>query len=252
MPRYKRIMLKLSGSAIAGDKGFGFSPEALDHITREVLSVAELGIEVCITVGGGNIFRGRVADDWKIDRVEADNMGMLATVINAVLLRAALSAKSKFETRVLSAFPINTFAEPFIRLRAVRHLERGYIIIFAGGIGEPYVTTDYPAVQRSVQCHCDAILVAKHGVDGVYSADPNVDAGAERYATLAYDDFVRNDLRVMDQSALLLARDHGLPVHIFDFDNTGTIRRICLGENVGTSLNRHTQTVIAVPEDVGV
>lgn len=249
MPRYKRIMLKLSGSAIAGDKGFGFSPEALDHITREVLSIADLGIQVCITVGGGNIFRGRVADDWKIDRVEADNMGMLATVINAVLLRAALSAKSDKETRVLSAFPINTFAEPFIRLRALRHLDRGYMVVFAGGIGEPYVTTDYPAVQRAVQTHCDAILVAKHGVDGVYSADPNLDPKAERYESLAYDDFVRRDLRVMDQSALLLARDHGLPVHIFDFDNMGSIRRICLGEHVGTSLNSTAKMVVAKPAE---
>lgn len=249
MPRYKRIMLKLSGSAIAGDKGFGFSPEALDHITREVLSIADLGIQVCITVGGGNIFRGRVADDWKIDRVEADNMGMLATVINAVLLRAALSAKSDKETRVLSAFPINTFAEPFIRLRALRHLDRGYMVVFAGGIGEPYVTTDYPAVQRAVQTHCDAILVAKHGVDGVYSADPNLDPAAERYESLAYDDFVKRDLRVMDQSALLLARDHGLPVHIFDFDNMGSIRRICLGEHVGTSLNSTAKTVVAKPAE---
>ena len=248
MPRYKRIMLKLSGSAIAGDKGFGFSPEALDHITREVLSIADLGIGLHHGRRRQHLPRSR-RDDWKIDRVEADNMGMLATVINAVLLRAALSAKSDKETRVLSAFPINTFAEPFIRRRALRHLDRGYMVVFAGGIGEPYVTTDYPAVQRAVQTHCDAILVAKHGVDGVYSADPNLDPAAERYESLAYDDFVKRDLRVMDQSALLLARDHGLPVHIFDFDNMGSIRRICLGEHVGTSLNSTARTVVAKPAE---
>lgn len=246
MPRYKRIMLKLSGAAIAGDGNFGFHPDALDQICTEVLSVADIGVEVCIVVGGGNIFRGKVATDWKIDRVEADNMGMLATVINSVLLRAALKAKSEHEVRVMSSLPMESVAEPFIRLRALRHLERGYIVIFAGGIGQPYVTTDYPAVQRALQCECDAILVAKHGVDGVYSADPNCDSSARRYESLSYDDFVQQDLRVMDQSALLLARDHGVPVHIFDFDSLGTIRRICLGENVGTQLGRETQTVLAV------
>lgn len=246
MPRYKRIMLKLSGAAIAGDASFGFAPEAIEQICNEVLSVADIGVEVCIVVGGGNIFRGKVAADWNIDRVEADNMGMLATVINAVLLRAALKSKSEHEVRVMSSLPMDSVAEPFIRLRALRHLERGYIVVFAGGIGQPYVTTDYPAVQRALQCECDAILVAKHGVDGVYSADPNADDTARRYESLSYDDFVQKDLRVMDQSALLLARDHGVPVHIFDFDALGTIRRICLGENVGTQLSRETQTVLAV------
>jgi uridylate kinase len=239
-------MLKLSGGAIAGDDGFGFNREALTHICDEVLSIADLGIQVCIVVGGGNIFRGNVAKDWNIDRVEADNMGMMATFINAVLLRAALKSKGGHEVRVMSALATESIAEPFIRLRALRHLKRGYIVVFAGGIGQPYVTTDYPAVQRALQCECDAILVAKQGVDGVYSADPNTDSDARRYETLSYDDFVQKNLRVMDQSALLLARDHDIPVHIFNFDTTGTIRRICLGENLGTSLSRDTRTVLAM------
>ena len=245
MPRYKRIVIKLSGAAIAGKSKFGFDPDALEHICTEVLAVRDLGIQVAMVVGGGNIFRGNVAEQWKINRVEADNMGMMATIINAVLLRAAIKSKSEYEVRVMSALPAEAVAEPFIHLRAIRHLERGYITIFAGGIGQPYVTTDYPAVQRALQVEADAILVAKHGVDGVYTGDPHTDSGAKRFRSLSYDDFVQRDLRVMDQSALLLARDHGMPVHIFNFERKGSIQRICLGEDVGTSMTPMAQAVLA-------
>ena len=245
MPRYGRVVIKLSGAAIAGASRFGFDPSALDHICTEVLSVRDMGLQVGIVVGGGNIFRGKVAENWEIDRVEADNMGMLATVINSVLLRAALKARSKYEVRVMSALPAEAVAEPFIHLRAIRHLERGYITIFAGGIGQPYVTTDYPAVQRALQVDADAILVAKHGVDGVYTTDPRTTSDAQRFRSVAYDDIVQRDLRIMDQSALLLARDHELPVHIFNFDQAGCIQRICLGEDVGTILAPAMTTTLA-------
>lgn len=245
MPRYKRIVIKLSGAAIAGDSSFGFDQDALEHICTEVLAVRDLGIEVGIVVGGGNIFRGNVAEHWNINRVEADNMGMLATIINSVLLRAALKSKSEYDVRVMSALPAEAVAEPFIHLKAMRHLKEGRIVIFGGGIGQPYVTTDYPAVQRALQTESDAILVAKHGVDGVYTCDPNTNKEARRYRTLSYDEFVQRDLRIMDQSALLLARDHKLPVHIFNFDQKGCIQRICLGEDIGTSMTPTAETSLA-------
>ncbi len=245
MPRYKRIVIKLSGAAIAGDSSFGFDQDALEHICTEVLAVRDLGIEVGIVVGGGNIFRGNVAEHWNINRVEADNMGMLATIINSVLLRAALKSKSKYDVRVMSALPAEAVAEPFIHLKAMRHLKQGRIVIFGGGIGQPYVTTDYPAVQRALQTESDAILVAKHGVDGVYTGDPRTNKDARRYRSLSYDEFVQRDLRIMDQSALLLARDHKLPVHIFNFDQKGCIQRICLGEDIGTSMTPMAQTALA-------
>jgi uridylate kinase len=245
MPRYKRIVIKLSGAAIAGDATFGFDQEALEHICTEVLGVRDLGVQVGIVVGGGNIFRGNVAEHWNINRVEADNMGMLATIINSVLLRAALKSKSDYDVRVMSALPAEAVAEPFIHLRAMRHLKQGSIVIFGGGIGQPYVTTDYPAVQRALQTESDAILVAKHGVDGVYTSDPRTNKDARRYSSLTYDEFIQRDLRIMDQSALLLARDHGIPIHIFNFDQPGCIQRICLGEDIGTALTPMTQTKLA-------
>ena len=172
---------------------------------------------------------------------------MLGTVINAVLLRAALKARSEYEVRVMTAFPMEWIAEPYIRLRAVRHLEKGYIIIMGGGIGQPYVTTDYPAVQRALEIGCDAILAAKQGADGVYTADPGTDPSAQRYTSISFDDIVRRDLRVMDQSALLLARDHDLPIHIFDFDKPGCIRRILEGEDVGTLVTQNAELRLADP-----
>lgn len=234
MTRYKRIMIKLSGGAMAGDGKDIFDQVAINHIVDQVLAAHELGCEVAITVGGGNIFRGNVAAALKIERAEADNMGMLGTVINGVMLRAAINGRSDADVRVMSAIAINQIAEPYIRLRAARHLEKGSIVILVGGIGQPYVTTDYPSVQRAIEMRCEAILAAKHGVDGVYTADPKKDPNARRYQSLGFDEIMTQDIRVMDQSAMLLARDHKLPVHVFDFDSADSIRRICLGEDVGT------------------
>lgn len=234
MPRYKRILIKLSGRAIAGPHEVGFDINAIEHIVREVLSVKDLGVQVTILVGGGNIFRGNVAKTWGIERAEADNIGVLGTIINSLMLRGAIKARCDSEVRVMTAVPMEAIAEPYIRLRSIHHLEKGYVVILAGGIGQPFVTTDYPAIQRAIETRCNAVLVAKHGVDGVYSADPKKDPSARRYKTLSYDDFILEKLHIMDHSALLLARDHGMPVHIFNFEHAGTMKRILQGEEVGT------------------
>ncbi|HET7658444.1 MAG TPA: UMP kinase [Bacillales bacterium] len=231
--RYKRVLVKLSGGAL-GKEGENFDQKNLEHIADEILALTEMDVEVSIVVGGGNIFRGRLAEVWGIDRVEADNIGTLGTVINSLMLRGVLKSKTDKSVRVMTSIPISSVAEPYIRLRAVHHLEKGYIVIFAGGNGQPFVTTDYPAVQRALETNCEAILVAKQGVDGVYTSDPNENEEAKKYKTLHYDDVVKNDIQVMDQSALLLARDHDLPVHVFDFLQPNSMKEICEGENIGT------------------
>lgn len=238
--RYKRVLIKLSGGALAGDGDVGFDPKAVEHIANEIISMRELGVEVAIVIGGGNIFRGNVSRDWGIERAEADQIGMLGTVINSLMLRGALSARTANEVRVMTAISMTSFAEPYIRLRAIHHLEKGYIVILAAGIGQPYVTTDYPAAQRAIEIRCNAILVAKQGVDGVYTADPKSNPHAQQYKTLAYDDFILKKLHIMDHSALLLARDHGLPIHIFNFTAVDTMKRICMGEDIGTYIDSQT------------
>ncbi|MBL0387961.1 UMP kinase [Tumebacillus sp. ITR2] len=242
--RYNRVLIKLSGAAVAGGDEFGFDSDALEHLTREVLSVANLGVEVAVVIGGGNIFRGNVAENWGIERAEADNIGVMGTVLNSLMLRSVLKARSPYEVRVLSAIEMNSIAEPYIRLRAIHHLEKGYLLILAGGTGQPFVSTDYPAVQRALELRCDAILVAKHGVNGIFTADPKLEPDARCYETISYADVVANNLKVMDQAALLLARDYHLPLHIFDIDSTGTMEKICLGHNVGTYISPQTTTRI--------
>lgn len=236
MSKYKRILIKLSGGAVAGGNEFGFDPERLEHIAKEITAVVSMGIEVSIVIGGGNIFRGNMAEYWGIERVEADNIGTLATVINSLMLRGVLKLKTGKEVRVMSSFPVNSVAEPYIRLRAIHHLEKGYIVIFAGGNGQPYVTTDYPSVQRALEVNCDAILVAKQGVDGVLDSDPRKNSAARPYATLPYDEVLNQNLTVMDQSAFILARDYKLPVFVFNFDQAGSMKAICEGEPVGTAI----------------
>jgi uridylate kinase len=247
MLRYKRVLIKLSGGAIAGHSdGSSFDAGRVQFIVDELLSAKDLGVEIVIVIGGGNIFRGRISEQWSIDRVEADSMGMLATVLNSIMLRAAIKARGEqYEARVMTAIPMEWVAEPYIRLRAVRHLEKGYIIILAGGIGQPFVTTDYPAVQRALETHSEAILVAKHGVDGIYTEDPRKVPTARRYASLSYDECIKADLKVMDQSALALAREYGACLHVFDFDRPGSIRAIVTGEKVGTYVSADSPCVFA-------
>lgn len=243
MARYGRVLVKLSGGAVAGGEEFGFAPERLAYIAGEIMSVVELGVEVSIVIGGGNIFRGSMAEIWGIERAEADNIGTLATVINSLMLRGVLKARTDKEVRVMTAIPIASVAEPYIRLRAIHHLEKGYLVIFAGGNGQPYVTTDYPSVQRAIEVNCDALLVAKQGVDGVYDADPKQDKEARQFASLHYNDVLRHNLKVMDQSAFILARDYGLPMHVFNFDKPGAMRDICEGKPVGTFISGESAQV---------
>jgi uridylate kinase len=238
-------MIKLSGRAMAGTNELGFDTTAIDHIVREVLTIKEMGVQVILLVGGGNIFRGSVASNYGIERAEADNIGMLGTVINSLMLRGAFKAKNDTEARVMTAVRMEAVAEPYIRLRGVNQLDKGYIVILAGGIGQPFVTTDYPAVQRAIEMRSSALLVAKDGVDGVYTADPKKDSKARRYQTLNYDDVLSEKLNVMDHSALLLARDYQLPIHIFNFEAQGAMKRILSGEDVGTYLGPGTSLKLA-------
>ena len=243
--RYQRVLIKVSGAAVAGSEDFGVSSEALDQIANSILAVRNMGIEVAVVMGGGNIFRGNVAEDWGIERVEADHIGMLGTVINSLFLRGVLTAKSDYDVRVMTALPMNNFAEPYIRLRATHNLERGALVVLACGIGQPFVTTDYTCVQRSIEVNADAILLAKHGIDGVYSDDPRTNPDAKRYETLAYDDAINDGLKVMDQSALILARDHGMPLHVFNFDDENAMENICTGTDVGTYVSPSSITAFA-------
>ena len=237
LPRYRRVVVKLSGEALAGAAGTGADPASLARVADEVLSVHELGVQVAVVVGGGNYFRGRMADGWGISRAEADNIGMLGTVMNALMLRGALTARTEADIRVMTAVPIHSVAEPFIRLRAVHHLERGMIVVLAGGIGQPYVTTDYPAVQRALELDADALLVAKHGVDGVYDADPKHNPDAKRYTSLSYDEALAAGVRIMDTSAFVLANEQALTMHVFDVGAVGVMRGICEGRDFGTRIS---------------
>jgi uridylate kinase len=235
--RYRRVVLKLSGEALAGPAGTGVDPASLAHVAREILSVHDLGVQIAVVVGGGNYFRGRMAEGWGISRAEADNIGMLGTVMNALMLRGVLTASGGGDVRVLSAMPMESVAEPFIRLRAARHLDRGLIVLLAGGIGQPYVTTDYPAVQRALELDADALLVAKHGVDGVYDSDPRVNPAATRYTQLTYEEALAARVRVMDTSAFVLASEQALTMHIFDVAAVGVMRCICEGDDLGTRIS---------------
>jgi uridylate kinase len=238
--RYRRVVVKLSGEAFAGQAGTGVDPASLAHVAREVLAVRDLGVQVAVVVGGGNYFRGRMAEGWGISRAEADNIGMLGTVMNALMLRGALTAMTDIDVRVMTAVPMQSVAEPFIRLRALRHLERGLIVLLAGGIGQPYVTTDYPAVQRALELDADALLVAKRGVDGVYDSDPNLNPDAVRYSQLTYDEALAAGVRIMDTSAFVLANEQGLTMHVFDVAAVGVMGEICQGVDVGTRITRKT------------
>ncbi|WP_433427865.1 UMP kinase [Nonomuraea sp. CA-141351] len=240
MGRYSRVVVKLSGEALAGPTGWGADPESLAKLGDELLSVHQLGIELAVVVGGGNYFRGRMADGWGIGRAEADNIGILGTVMNALMLRGVLMARSESDVRVMTAVPMQSVAEPFIRLRADRHLRRGLIVLLAGGIGQPYVTTDYPAVQRALELEADALLVAKRGVDGVYDRDPNLDPDAKRFTNLTYQEALAAGVKVMDQSAFVLANEQGLLMHVFDVAAVGAMSAICQGEDVGTRITATT------------
>ena len=241
-PIYKRILLKISGQALAGNSTAILQKEAIYHIVQEILSVKDLGVEVAIVVGGGNVFRGNIAENWGVERAEADNVGMLGTIINGVMLRGAFKNHCNYDIRVMSAIRIPEFAEPYIRLRADHHLSKGSIVILTGGIGQPFVTTDYPAVQRAIELDCNAIFAVKNGVDGVYNKDPSVHSDASLYDTLSFDDAISGSLRFMDLTALVLAREHDIRIHAFNFDKKDCIRKICEGEQLGTLVSNEVSS----------
>ncbi|OLC18161.1 MAG: UMP kinase [Candidatus Rokubacteria bacterium 13_1_40CM_4_69_39] len=231
-PAYRRIVLKLSGEALAGSQGYGIDPQVLARMAAEMRDVTTLGVQVAIVIGGGNIFRGLAASAGGMDRATADYMGMLATVINALALQDALE-KAGLQTRVLSAIEMRAVAEPYIRRRAIRHLEKGRIVIFAAGTGNPFFTTDTAGALRAVEIGADAIIKATK-VDGIYSADPQRDAQAQRLARVTYIDVLNRGLQVMDSAAISLCMDNKLPIIVFDLTRSGNIKRIVLGEPVGS------------------
>jgi len=231
-PRFKRILLKLSGEALMGDGKYGISPKTLQQIAGEVKEVIELGVEVGIVIGGGNIFRGVSASTEGMDRASADYMGMLATVMNSLALQDSLEKLGVF-TRVQSAIDMQQLAEPYIRRRAVRHLEKGRVVIFAAGTGNPYFTTDTAASLRAMEIHAEVILKATK-VDGIYRADPMKDPTATRYKNLTYLDVLKKNLKVMDSTAISLCMDNELPIIVFDLHGNGNIMKVVMGEDVGT------------------
>ena len=231
-PVYKRILLKLSGEALAGERGYGIDPDVLVRIAEEVKDVTALGTQVAIVIGGGNIFRGIAASVGGMERATADYMGMLATVINSLALQDAIE-KTGTTTRVLSAIEMRAVAEPYIRRRAMRHLEKSRVVIFAAGTGNPFFTTDTAAALRAVEIGAEVILKATK-VDGVYSADPKKDKGATRLPRLSYIEVLNRGLQIMDATAISLCMDNKLPIVIFDLTRRGNIKRLVLGEAVGS------------------
>jgi uridylate kinase len=231
-PHYKRILLKLSGEALAGQQGFGIDPDVIRGIAEEVRDVASLGVQVALVIGGGNIFRGVAAASMGMDRASADYMGMLATVMNSLAMQDALE-KCGVITRVQSAIEMQTVAEPYIRRRAVRHLEKGRVVIFGAGTGNPFFTTDTAASLRAIEIGAEVILKATK-VDGVYTADPAKDSSAVKYESLNYLDVLKMGLQVMDSTATSLCMDNNLPIIVFDLTQHGNIRRVVCGEPIGT------------------
>lgn len=232
-PRYKRIMLKLSGEALLGEQGYGIDPNVLDVFTDEVKSIHVLGVNVSIVVGGGNIYRGVRAVAEGIDKVTGDHMGMLATMINALAMQNALEKKG-IVTRLQSAIKMEQIAEPFIRRRAVRHLEKGRVMIFGSGTGNPYFTTDTAAALRAIETDSETLIMAKNGVDGIYDADPRLVPDAKRFTHITYREVHERNLRVMDMTAITLCEENRLPIIVFDLSVAGNLRRLVLGEDVGT------------------
>jgi uridylate kinase len=233
-PAYRRVLLKLSGEALMGDQQFGVDPIVATRIARDVGEIQGLGVQTAIVIGGGNIFRGLAASARGMDRATADYMGMLATVINALALQDALE-QLNIVTRVVTAIEMRAVAEPFIRRRAIRHLEKGRVVIFAAGTGNPYFTTDTAAALRAMEIKADAILKGTK-VDGIYTADPMLDPAATKFQTISYLQVLERQLKVMDTTAISLCMDNKLPIVVFDLRTAGNVRRVVLGEPIGTTV----------------
>jgi len=234
LSKYQRIVLKLSGEALMGDQGFGISPDMIKYVAEEVRSIFDLGVQIALVVGGGNIFRGIAASSFDMDRSSADHMGMLATVINSLALQDALEKKG-VQTRVQTAISINEVAEPYILRKAVRHLEKGRVVIFAAGTGNPYFTTDTAAVLRAQEIHAEILLKATK-VDGMFDSDPVVNENAKFIKSITYMEALEKQLKVMDMTAISLAMDNQLPLVVFNLSGKGNIRKVVCGENIGTRI----------------
>ena len=233
-PVYRRVLLKLSGEALLGDADYGIDPAMLVRIAREIKELNQMGVQIGVVIGGGNLFRGAGLADAGMDRVTADHMGMLATVMNALALQDALEREGSF-ARVMSAIRINEVCEDYIRRRAVRHMEKGRIVIFAAGTGNPFFTTDSAASLRAIEINAEIMLKATK-VDGVYSADPHRDPTARRYRKLTYAEALRRELKVMDATALVMCKEHELPVTVFNIYTPGDLKRVICGADVGTTV----------------
>jgi uridylate kinase len=234
--KYKRILLKLSGEALVGKKKFGIDPERLQEYATDIKQIVDLGVQVAIVIGGGNIFRGfSNHDEHKIDRVQGDHMGMLATVINGLALQSALE-NSGTPTRLQTAIKINEVAEPFIRRKAIRHLEKGRVVIFGGGTGNPYFTTDSAAVLRAIEIESDVILKGTR-VDGIYDEDPEKNINAIKFDNISFEDVLRKGLKVMDTTAFTLSQENKLPIIVFDMNKKGNLLKLISGEKIGTTVN---------------
>ncbi|HAX14051.1 MAG TPA: UMP kinase [Leeuwenhoekiella sp.] len=233
--QYKRILLKLSGEALMGKRQYGIDPDRLAEYADEIKKVLDQGVEVAIVIGGGNIFRGVAGASRGMDRVQGDHMGMLATVINGLALQSALE-EAGIQTRLQSAVKINEVAEPFIRRRAIRHLEKGRVVIFGGGTGNPYFTTDSAAVLRAIEIHADVILKGTR-VDGIYTSDPEKDEKAVKFDFISFEDVLQKGLKVMDTTAFTLSQENELPIIVFDMNKQGNLLKVVEGENIGTTVN---------------
>jgi uridylate kinase len=242
---FKRVLLKLSGESLMGSLPYGTDPDRVERLSRRLREVGELGVDLAVVVGAGNIYRGLAGAAAGMDRATADYMGMLATVLNALTLQDALEKRGA-DTRVLSAIEVTEVAEPYIRRRAIRHLEKGRVVIFAAGTGNPFFTTDTAAALRALEIHADAILMAKHGTDGVYDADPAEEPAARFLPELTHREAIERGLRVMDSTALSLCMDNELPIHVFNTDDEANIGRVVRGEKVGTVVHSGAQPVAAV------
>ena len=232
--KYKRVLLKISGEALLGEQQFGIDPKPVEMIADEIRSIYERGVEIAVVVGGGNIFRGmKNSAKLGMDQASGDYVGMLATVMNAVVLQCALK-KIEVDCRVQTAIAINQIGEPYLRHRAIRHLEKGRVVIFAAGTGNPFFTTDTASALRASEINAEVMLMAKNGVDGIYDDDPKINPNAKKFDKVTYDEIIKKDLKVMDTSACALCKQNRIPINVFDFKAQGSLVKIMNGENVGT------------------
>ncbi|HEX1317931.1 TPA: UMP kinase [Streptococcus pneumoniae] len=236
-PKYKRILIKLSGEALAGERGVGIDIQTVQTIAKEIQEVHSLGIEIALVIGGGNLWRGEPAAEAGMDRVQADYTGMLGTVMNALVMADSFGV----DTRVQTAIAMQQVAEPYVRGRALRHLEKGRIVIFGAGIGSPYFSTDTTAALRAAEIEADAILMAKNGVDGVYNADPKKDKTAVKFEELTHRDVINKGLRIMDSTASTLSMDNDIDLVVFNMNQSGNIKRVVFGENIGTTVSNNIE-----------